>query len=848
MPVAKITPLELGCARPYALSAKGMLLVAEADRPVVRGFVDAYSKSARALLELLMGWWQAGGDWQAAAGLLVCPASVPLPVVESSLWKRATAAATQAVPAQVRPVKPGKEPAPVAPEAAWVEFADGRLYQFLRAIAGVEGRVGAGSKMILQLLGAAQFPRDLLSAEAFAAIFDVFPSERLRSELAVQVAGILKSYFSQVENARLENVARTATQARLRAERPAFFAELERVLKSEAAWQRAARSLRSVRTHLLDEKQVPMAVVNACQLQATLERPDFQSWQPVSPPSPAVLAVAQANRPHVDALLAGFPASVAPDGIEEDIVRRLSSGNRVRKLDRDPRMAGLLLSLYDRHVAPFDAKDRAELFAVTKFGRKSVHTGWQVLMKAKGKQPRAAVKGFFAKEVVAFAESLRMVRTPVLSVARVDVWPLFAEGDGWSLTARQPGGVGNAVSVELSLPAYLDFPVYKVAATIRGNIAFSKAEALAAPLDVKDGLSQFRPNQTVGVEGDPGRKTYLKPQALRLTMDGSQFFAVVSTKRMTETPRTLPAAIDGVRQFEDGERVGVFHLRPGGMRLGTLTVFERQGSKWRDVPIFDDVTRTDPAAYQTKTGGRLALKTGKFQRIQNTGLSKWARLHFETNALCLAFDAQMSKIPAETAGGTRIEVNRAAIAATAPVKTDLGEAWLKSVASRIGQILARNKVGRLVVAGTGPIESRGGFSVPVKRFFSLMAVGPHKNPSGLLTFAAQKAGVAIYAIGGRYAQVDSKGYTQGQGVESLALGVPYRFLVNGDKGFKPGEKKRTRMGAPSHLFVPSAPNRLVDFDRNGAESILLAVVDERFKKAADALLEGGDARGIELPV
>ena len=581
---------------------------------------------------------------------------------------------------------------------------------------------------------------------------------------------------------------------------------------------------------------------------AISERPDFRTWQPAFPPSPAVLAVAQANRPHVDALLAGFPASIAPDGVEEDIVRRLSSGNRVRRLDRDPRMAGLLLSLYDRHVAPFDAKDRTELFAVTKFGRKTVHTGWQVLMKAKGKQPRALVKGFLAKEVVAFAESLRLVRTPVLSVERVDVWPLFDEGDGWSLTARRPDGVGNAVGVELKVPAYQDSPVYKVAATIRGNIAFSKAAALAAPLDVKDGLSQFRPNQTVGVEGDPARKTYLKPQALRLTMDGNQFFAVVSTKRMTETPRALPASIDGVRQFADGERVAVFHLRPGGMRLGTLTVFERKDSKWRDVPLFDDVVRTDPTAYRTKTGERQELKTGKFRRVQNTGLSKWARLHFETNPLCLAFDTQMAKISAETAGGTRVEVNQAAIAAASPVKTDLGEAWLKGVASRIGQILARNHVGRVVVAGTGSIESRGGFAVPVKRFFSLMAVGPHKTPSGLLTFAAQKAGVAIYAVSGRYSQVDSKGYTQGRGTESLEMGVPYRFLVNGDKGFKPGTKMRTRMGAPSHLFVPSAPNRLVDFDRNGAESILLAVVDEKFKKAADALLEGSDARAIELPV
>ena len=219
MPVAKITPSDLGCARPYALSAKGMLLVAEVDRPVVRGFVGAYSKSARALLELLMGWWRAGGDRQAVAALLVCPAKVPLTVLESSLWKQATAAATQAVPARPRPVKPGKELAPVAPEAAWVEFADGRLYQFLRAIAGAESNARAGTKMISQLLGAINFPRDLLSVEAFAAIFEVFPSEMLRSNLAVQVAGILKSYFSQVENARLENVARTATQSRLRAPR-----------------------------------------------------------------------------------------------------------------------------------------------------------------------------------------------------------------------------------------------------------------------------------------------------------------------------------------------------------------------------------------------------------------------------------------------------------------------------------------------------------------------------------------------------------------------------------------------------------------------------------------------------
>lgn len=97
--------------------------------------------------------------------------------------------------------------------------------------------------------------------------------------------------------------------------------------------------------------------------------------------------------------------------------------------------------------------------------------------------------------------------------------------------------------------------------------------------------------------GDPARKTYLKPQALRGTAQGGRCFGNVSIKSLTEVVRSIEGGTVKSGEFEVAERVALLHWRPGGMRLGTLTVFERTETRWKIIPLRDVVTRTDQGAF-----------------------------------------------------------------------------------------------------------------------------------------------------------------------------------------------------------------------------------------------------------
>lgn len=824
MPNAKIKPSDLRCGRPYTLTAKGKLLFSEQDRTEVRDFIEVYRKSGHLLLELFLDWWRQGGDTQIAAVLLIFPARVSPRIEDSPLWKKTHAEAEQVI---------GR---------GWHALINLRLYHFLRTMAGIEGRAASGPKMMAEFLARVAFPP--LAAERFAAIFEPFPTENLRWKLTSQVAGILRGFFSQAENARRENETKARILTDLRAANPGFYCALEGLLRSQAAWQRVCRSLMAVRRRLIDQEQIPIAIVNACQIQAIRERADMVSWQAaVDIHSPAaldaILQRAVENRRVVDEILRAFPESPAPDGLEEAMIRRFVSGKRVRDIARDPYLARRLLELYDQHVEAFPADKREVLGRVERLGRKAIHTGWREVINSKGSQPFVRAKSFFFRELVNFASALRPLRTPALVAERVTIWPMFDERKQWRIEKKQPAGIGNAVALALKLPAFLARPERSIPVTLRGNVPFTRAQALSEPVDVLDGVFQFRPSEVLRVAGDPSRKSYVKLQGLRVTSQEDDFFAIIAMRRMTESIGPLSAKLSNVTEFGPGERIAIFHLCPGGMRLGTLTLFEHRDRSWKIVRIHEVVARSDEGAYQQRGAQSV--------RVRNRGAKLTTHLHFDMNTLSVALDTQMDKLSAGPAGKISVTANRTAVAEVTPVKATLAEAWLRRAAHRIELLLAGNQVSRLIVAGRGQISTRSGVPVPVRRFFALEAAGPRKNAVGYLAYAAQKAGVTLHTISGRFSLIDSKGFPLASGV-TLAAGLPYRFLRRDETGFEPKKATRTQQGIPQHLYLSGTPERLVDFYRNGAESILWAWIDKDFRANALSVLKRANAQPVELPL
>lgn len=822
MTTEKQSPSELGCLRPYTLAAKGRLDLKKASAAHLHAYLEAYESSARRLLGLILGWWKKGGDHQIVATLLVCPSRIDPKVLASGLWQKTEGVAS------------------VLGYEDWHHFADCRIYQFLRGMAGVEGRQNAVAKAVKEFLRRVALPKGLMPARTFAAIFDVYPSELLRAEIAEDVAGFLKSHFSKMEIARSQSEANAATLSSLRTDEPRFFDGLEVLLQSQAAWRRACRILRPVRQKLLREDNIPAEIVNACQLQAVLQRPEFISWQPAEPVSDAVLARAQRNAVITKRILKAFPASPSPDGIQVDALHRGSFRDGLKGLEWDVHTAMRLLQLYHRTVATFSKEEQAELFVTEKVGERMRHSGWKKLMNAKAGDRLSAAKAFFTNQVEAFVEALRPVREPNLDPQKVRFWPMFGEGTGWKLLQRQPDGVGNAIEIELHLPAHGANPVRVLTTRLRGNVAFAKAAPLSAPLDIRDGPYRFRPNQTLAVDGDTSRKTFLKPQALRVTAQGSQLFGNVTTKSITETVRKIDGAeSEASGGFAAGERIAVFHLRPGGMRLGTLTLFERGDARWKIVSLCDAVARSDEGAF-ARDGSRTI-------RVHNVTPKFFSHLHFELNHLALAIDHQMAKLRRAVTESGSFKESRMAVASLAPVKSALGDVWLRRVAHRVGRILAEGRVGRMVVAGNGPISTRDGHAIPVRRFFTHESSGARRVPVGHLATAAQKAGVTIHVVTSRFALVDSKNYSLGENDREVAVGLPYRFVRRDEETQRTGNVDRTRFGTPTHLFVPACTDRLIEFPRNAAESILLGWSDEKFRALALSALESIDTKTIVLP-
>lgn len=822
MATAKQTPTALGFARPYTLSAKGKLLVDQPSRVEVNDFIAAYRKAGCQLLELFLEWWHRGGDARTVAVLLILPAKISPDIEGSALWEKAQSEA-QALNGN-----------------GWPALIELRLYYFLRTMAGVEGRAAPGPAMMAEFLARAKFPDLGMTKEKFAGIYEVFPSQKVRFKLTSQVAGILRGFFSQAENARRDSEAKARTLIALRKQAPLFFQNLERLLRAQAAWQQSCRGLRAVRRKLIDQDKFPIPLVNACQIQAIRERPDFTAWQAVTADQPdlsrdgAVLS-ATPSRQIVDMIAAAFPSLVVTDSNESDLIQRLTTAARIRGLARSPYLARRILELYDQHVAQFPVKERALLTQVDQFGRKAVHTGWREVLNEGPSRSLRDARRFFFNEMAEFAAALRLRKAPTLVPERVAIWPLFEEKKQWWVTKKQPTGIGNAIEIEMKLPAFHDRQEHILSGVVRGNLAFARAAALDEPISVVDGGFQFRPNESVKLDGDPKRKTYLKVQGLSVTARGEELYAVFGIRRMTEPAARVSSRLKDISEFGDGEKVAVLHLSPGGMRLGTLTLFEHRAGSWKLVPTHEEVGRSEIAAHD-RSGDQL-------RRVRNRGWKTHSHLHFDLNSLGLAIDEQASKLQFGEAGKVSLAANRKAIAEIMPVKTALGEVWLRRAARRIGLALAGNGVSRLVVAGRGQIHSRDGQVVPVRRFFSLESIAGRKEAAGYLSDAARKAGVTIHVISGRFSLIDSKNYSA-QKTAELGVGIPYRFDSNTGGA---GKTSRTREGVPQHLYLPSDPRRVVDFYRNGAESLLMAWADKSFRAKALTMLQKATAAMIELP-
>ena len=420
----------------------------------------------------------------------------------------------------------------------------------------------------------------------------------------------------------------------------------------------------------------------------------------------------------------------------------------------------------------------------------------------------------------------------------------------------------------MSVPALVE-------ARIRGNIPGNRATRLPQAIDVKNGATQFRPDATLPMPGDPeGRKLFFKAQALRLTIEDRDAKRVFGCFSATVMPEIAEASLESskalyaqraaareakqdlkpgrFRPVQNGELLAVVHASPGGLRVATLTMF-RKVNVDREAP-----TGWEPYAFQrvVRETHKEALHpnqvsvNGNRRVLKNTIGREDMIVHFNADSLDQEFEGRGSRL---SKGFIPMEVNRAQMKDFGVYRTNEGKRFYRKIARSIADICAANGVGHVVIGGGGPIFGKGSFRHPARDFYTLAQLGGRLTPQGYLPSALAKIGVSAYSISAKSATLLNGGWRDGSS-ESLPFGVPFHdeTVAESDAVIHTAVTRGKKNKIVDLAKVASGENWLDAsscYASNAAWAILLSWYDAKFKDLAEKTLAGaGERTTVTFPV
>ena len=402
---------------------------------------------------------------------------------------------------------------------------------------------------------------------------------------------------------------------------------------------------------------------------------------------------------------------------------------------------------------------------------------------------------------------------------------------------------------------------------VRGHIPGIHATLLPEKLNVTNGASQFLPQTTLPIPGDPKRKIFFKNQALRLAFEKRdenaapgahrRLFGIFSATAMAELPENSarpaltayearkkareekqPPQPQQFKALAPGEKVAVVHITPGGMSVATVTLFRKVvGDKLnptglRQINLTQIVNRRDKTAYTTDDSGKLRL-------VHNQGVRKSFIAHFTANHLEDRFIEHGKRL---AKGFIPAAANADHMKSFGRFKTNAGKQAYRDFARRIADICAQNGVGHVVVGGAGFLTSPNGNQHNTRAFYTLANIAGRLTPQGYLPHAIEKVGARIYATTATPARIIVKDWKEGTSKE-LHLGLPLH-----DETTKDGDSIVHTPVAKGRKTLLLDPRQLETgknwleasqcYVTNASWAILLGWYDKEFKTAAQKLLQG----------
>ena len=797
----KVKPCDVGCGRPYVLSYCTRLKIEKPEHAeLLSQFIRRYRSACLALYKLVRRLFQNPKNHLALYAIFL-PSRVPVEVQRTWFWSENIKGHPLDVQGKFdRPGRRWGDPARAsAKPKVWSDLNVDATYALLAILA--EPATGAPStwpaRVFQQMIKEYGLSCCGLQSKSLKWIFRYIPDTETRRRVGESVASLVRSLLSTKERVREVACERGLALKSLEAEYPALFGELRAYVEDMRSWQEACRGLQNVRKEkqqeLRDsgiENEQVRSILWATQREAMRKAADkVPSWGRIQPATLEEQQLALQHAEIVEYFVNAICREDRPRVIDEFPFRRFASQDLPPiRLANEPDHLSRIIDAYSRHVASLSEELSSVLALCRKVGRRTVHLGWETICRAlaqRGNKDRAtgsaeanALHNFVTGKVRLWFRSLRPVGE-VEWPEQPEFWPTLLEGADWERLRAGKTPWGNSLQVQLRIRGR--YRKISVIANLRGHLPPAKARDIE-PLDVANGLSRFTPNQALsGIARDQKQITYLKLQAMRLMEVEGKFVAKISATQMTQLLGAPAALINPADAIRPGERLAVLQLYPGGRRFGQLVLFERYEDfpDWKQVPIKEIIPDTRAESYEERNGNRVHVRT---QRKLTTSF-----VVFDETSYFLR-SARLEKFtrrrPSEPNGAC------ASRPESGP-RANLGDIHYRQLSARIASLCRYNRIGYLLIAGTGrlsaSIKFKGGASplfltAPTKKFLTVRQSGTYRQLEGVLINALQKAGVITFSASARARNFWVKPYLQQRTLAGCEPARPYREEAEAESG------------------------------------------------------------------
>ena len=353
----KVKAHEIGFSDHYVLSFKGGLVFAnEQDRETLGDYVTAYQEAFRGVATVLSEVVR-NPQYREMAYFLLAPSKFPADL--------ATSPSMQDLASEKKA------------QGGWSQQVAGQDYSLWRTMFGKSQNNDVERALQARMTSYGWKQPETALADAFFKALSPFPAETLRGRLVAAVCGVLRSYLSSLENWGESQREKAAMVGRLTAQYPVFFKRMEALAEEQSLWRQCCRILETPRVELMDRFK-KAGVKEFRQKTDINQRLAMAAQYPGSvfavPPHEKALALKDDHA--INALRGQLPAVIPSPEYPRDRFECIGRPGHPKKFALSPYAMCNLLRCYNEQFHEFTDTEMDTLLKVTKYGPKSVLTGW----------------------------------------------------------------------------------------------------------------------------------------------------------------------------------------------------------------------------------------------------------------------------------------------------------------------------------------------------------------------------------------------------------------------------------------------------------------------------------------